>query len=185
MTRATAKQDSRLVRNAAPAQRDSRSTADADRVIKPGSTLTAEERRRLLRESEVDEVLPTPPKMPGWSYCWLSTTHSSDTIFNRVRKGWVPVMASEIPGFGQAHARKGGEYDGIVACNEMLLYKIPEQTHNDLMVIYHHAKPNEEEAGIRQKLAQATAGMDTAEITDKEMGNFTDMGAPKTPVFNC
>jgi len=183
----TAPQDSRLVRNAAQPQRDSRSTADADRVEKSPGTLSAEERRRLLRDSEIDETLPTPPEIPGWRTCWLSTTHRTDTIYNRVRKGWQPVMQAEIPGFDDAYVRKdGSKYDGIVACEEMLLYKIPEQIREDLMVIYHHDKPNEEEAGIRQKLQQAVEqDSKGTSIGISQEGGFTELGSVKTPIFNC
>lgn len=188
MTRAThAKQDSRLVRTAAQAPRDTRSTAEADRATNAGSAQTDAERRRQMREAAVDETLPTPPPKPGWTRCWLSTTHSSDTIYNRVRKGWQPVMARDVPGYDLTFASdKGDRYDGIVRCNEMLLYEIPTQTHNDLMVIYHHDKPNEEEAGIREKLAQAVESTSDGEAMGiAEAGGFTEMGKPKSPLFHC
>ena len=189
MTRATAKQDSRLVRNAAaPAPRDTRSTADAARDTKPGVTLSDAERRSKLRDAAADETLPTPPPKPGWTRCWLSTTHPSDTIYNRVRKGWQPVMACDVEGYDVSFSSAAGDrYDGIVRCNEMLLYEIPSETHNDLMVIYHHDMPNEEEAGIRQKLRQNTgAASDFDDIVgDKAESGFTEVGKPKTPVFNC
>lgn len=188
MTRATAKQDSRLVRStAAQAPRDTRSTADAARDTNTGNALSDAERRKQLREAAVDETLPTPPPKPGWTRCWLSTTHSSDTIYNRVRKGWQPVMARDIPGYDTSFASNAGDrYDGIVRCNEMLLYEIPTETHNDLMVIHHHDMPNEEEAGIRQKLRQATQQTsDGEDLGIAEEGGFKELGKHKTPIFHC
>lgn len=188
MTRPTAKQDSRLVRSAAQAPRDTRNAAAAARDTNSGVTQSDAERRRQLRDAAVDETLPTPPAKPGWTRCWLSTTHPSDTIYNRVRKGWQPVMARDVDGYDTAFASdKGDRYDGIVRCNELLLYEIPSATHNDLMVIYHHDMPNEEEEGIRQKLRQNTqAPGDFDElVSDKDGSGFTEVGKHKTPIFNC
>jgi hypothetical protein len=62
--------DERLKRNSAADIRGPRESADVDRVHNDGNSLNAEERRRLLRQEWVQEVLPTPPKIPGYHCCW-------------------------------------------------------------------------------------------------------------------
>ena len=83
--------DSRLSKTTA---RDDRSSADVERTEKDGTALTMAERRQLMRQEWTQDVLPTPPKVPGWHYCWLSTTNSSDPIYKRVQKGYQPVLAN-------------------------------------------------------------------------------------------
>ena len=134
--------DARLKKDSGNDVRGSRDSADVDRVQQDGSALSAEERRRLLRNEWVQEVLPTPPQVAGWHHCWLSTTNSTDPVYKRVQRGYVPVKTSEVPGFGAQYAAVGGEFDGCVMCNEMLLFKIPVQLYNDLMTIYHHDMHN-------------------------------------------
>ena len=178
--------DARLVHPIAQEQRDSRSTADAARAG-PESTQSLEERMQDLRDNELTEVLPTPPGRPGYVRCWLSTTNSRDPIFRRVRQGWTPVMAAECEGYEDfALNVQGSKYNGIISSSEMLLYEIPLQKHNDLMMYYHHVRPLEEESAIRRKLQQAVA----AEVKGEELGlaeeaGFTELGRPKTPVFHC
>lgn len=177
--------DSRINRTAnAPQARASRSSADADRVIKDGNTLTAEERRRLLREEAVQEILPKLPEIPGYHVCWLTTTNATDSLFKRYRLGYSLIRASEVPGYEQWEA-KGGEYDGVIACNEMLAAKIPYQTYIDLMTIYHHDIPNEEEASIREKLkSKVMADTKGNNVEFIEEGEFAELGAPRTPSFS-
>lgn len=52
--------DERLKKDAGQAVRGSRDGADVDRVSEDGSALSAAERRRMLRQEWVQEVLPTP-----------------------------------------------------------------------------------------------------------------------------
>lgn len=182
----TSKADTRLTHSAAQAQRDARSTADSVRVEPLEAPQNLEARIAALRDSEIEEILPTPPDIPGWHVCWLSTTNSSDSIFKRVRQGWVPVMAADVPGFDDYVRTDGGTYDGIVACNEMLLYKLPKDEHHARMVYYHHVKPNEEEASIRAKLPQGVELTSRQQLgVDAENEGFQELAANKNPVFNC
>jgi len=168
--------DARLKKDSGNEVRGSRDSADVDRVQQDGSALSAEERRRMLRNEWVQEVLPTPPKVPGYHHCWLSTTNSTDPVYKRIQRGYVPVKASEVPGFGSQYTATGGEFDGCVACNEMLLFKIPVQLYNDLMTIYHHDMPNEQETSIRENVAsnqeRDSNGRRLAEIE----GDFNNLG---------
>jgi hypothetical protein len=144
--------DERLKKDSGAAIRGSRDSADVDRVQQDGLALSAEERRRMLRQDWVQEVLPTPPKIPGFHCCWVSTTNSTDPVYKRLQRGYVPVKSSEVPGLGSQFTVSGGEFDGCVACNEMLLFKISEEVYNDLMTIYHHDIPMEQEAGIYERV---------------------------------
>ena len=119
--------DSRLSKTTA---RDDRSSADVERTEKDGTALTMAERRQLMRQEWTQDVLPTPPKVPGWHYCWLSTTNSSDPIYKRVQKGYQPVLANELAGFTTAKVTEG-EFAGVVSCNEMLLFKIEEELYQE------------------------------------------------------
>ena len=77
-------------------------------------------------------------------FCWLSTTNSTDPIYKRMQKGYEPVRASDVPGFAQYRATQG-EFEGCVACNEMLLFKIPEELYQEYMLVMHYERPMEEE----------------------------------------
>ncbi len=140
--------DERLTKSASPT-RTGRDTSDAERIEKDGTALNMSERRKMLREQMNQEILPTPPRVAGWHFCWLSTTNSADPIYKRVRMGYEPVKANEIAGFATQHQINGGEFDGCVACNEMILFKIPEELYQEIMLINHHEKPLEEEQMIR------------------------------------
>ena len=98
----------------------------------------------MLRQEWVQEVLPTPPKIPGFHCCWLSTTNASDPIHKRIQRGYEPVRAAEIPGFMQYKVDQG-EYEGCIACNEMLLFRIPEELYQEYMLVMHYERPLEEE----------------------------------------
>lgn len=153
--------DDRLKKSAGAATRGDRVEADASRTQKDGTALTLEERRRLMRSEWNQEVLPTPPKVAGWHYCWLSTSNSSDPIHKRMQKGYEPVKASELPGFSSQYTMTSGEFDGCIACNEMLLFRIPEELYQDLMLYFHYELPNSEEEMLRNNAREAVSGQDS------------------------
>ncbi len=174
--------DDRLKKSAGASVRGSRGSADAERVNKDGTALSIAERRKMLREEMGQEILPTPPKVAGWHFCWLSTTNNADPIYKRVRLGYEPVKASELQGFATQHQINGGEFDGCVACNEMILFKIPEELYQEIMLINHHEKPLEEEQMIR-----ANAGKDERDSQGRrlvETEGFSLLGREiATPTF--
>lgn len=143
--------DERLTKSGASDIRGSRESADVSRVQQDGTTLSAAERRRLLRNEWTQEILPTPPELPGFHLCWLSTTNSTDPVHKRLQVGYQPVRASEIPGFEQ-YKIDNGQFEGCIACNEMLLFKIPRDVYQDIMTIYHHDMPLEQESAIRERV---------------------------------
>lgn len=163
-------------------RRKGRDSADVERTQQDGTAFTAAERRRNLRNEFSQEVLPTPAPIPGYHLCWLSTTSQGDAIHNRMRIGYQPVKASECPGFDK-FSQKGGEWDGFVSCNEMILFKLPEEIYQDLMVLYHHEMPLEEEQGIRQKVESETDS--NGKTIGQVIGNgFDEMSKPvRIPTF--
>lgn len=175
--------DDRLAKSVgASTARTSRDSSDAARTGTDGTALSIQERRQMLRQQMVQEILPTPPDVDGWHFCWLSTTNNADPIFKRVRMGYEPVKASELPGFATQHQINGGEFDGCVACNEMILFKIPEELYQEIMLINHHERPLEEE-----RMIQANAGKDEQDSRGKklvETEGFSLLGrAVQTPTF--
>jgi len=177
--------DERLKKDAGEPVRGSRESADVDRVQQDGSALSAAERRRMLRQDWVQEVLPTPPKIEGFHCCWLSTTNSTDPVYKRIQRGYVPVKASEVPGFGNQFTAQGGEFDGCIACNEMLLFKVPNQLYQDLMTIYHHEMPMEQEAAIRENVNRRTDEDSDGRRLAQVEGDFANLGRGnnRTPTF--
>ena len=166
--------DERLKKDAGQSMRGSRDLADVDRVQQDGGSLSAAERRKLLRQDWVQEVLPTPPAIPGYHVCWLSTTNSTDPIYKRIQRGYAPVKSSEVPGMGTQYAVSGGEFDGCVACNEMLLFKITTELYNDLMTIYHHELPSEQEEAIYERVNSQEADSSGRNLVSVE--GFNNLG---------
>lgn len=176
--------DERLKKDAGTATRGSRDNADTDRVQQDGMALSAAERRRQLRQDWVQEVLPKPPGIPGFHMCWLSTTNSTDPIHKRLQLGYQPVRVTEVPGFEQ-YKIDGGAYDGCVACNEMLLFKVPQEVYQDLMTIYHHDMPLEQEQSIYERVAGSQEVDSEGRRLNTIEGDFERLGkAPaRTPTF--
>jgi hypothetical protein len=176
--------DERLKKNAGASTRGSRDDADADRNNKDGSALSSAERRAALRKDWVQEVLPTPPEIQGFHCCWLSTTNSTDPVYKRLQRGYIPVKATEVPGFGGQFAATEGEFEGCIACNEMLLFKIDKITYQDMMSIYHHDIPREQESSIYDRVNASQEQDSNGRSLGIVEGDFDKLGrdAP-TPTF--
>lgn len=171
--------DSRLRKSSGDTMRSDRSESDAERQ-KDGSALTADERRAALRNEWVQEILPTVPPIPGYHLCWLSTTNSNDPIYKRQQIGYAPVMVSEVPGF-ESFSMKGGAFDGAVHCNEMVLFKLPMERYMDLMTIYHHDMPLEEEGMLKKSLVTGDEDRDGNPLGSVE--GFNEIGKNRRPSF--
>lgn len=143
--------DERLRKDSGADVRGPRDAADADRILNDGLSLNSAERRKQIAQGWVNEVLPTPPNIPGFHTVWLSTTNSTDPIYRRLRMGYTPVKVSEVQGM-DLYKSVGGEFDGCVACNEMLLFKVPEEVYQDIMAVFHHEKPREAEESIKEQI---------------------------------
>jgi hypothetical protein len=151
--------DSRLKKSLTTGGRESRASLDSSREAPEEMFVSAEERRKMWKDEWVQSALPPAPDMPGWHVCWLSTTNSYDSIDKRLRLGYTPVMADEVKGYENWRV-KAGEHSGYVACNEMLLFKIPMETYQEIMAHFHHDQPLEEANKIKVQ-AESQVGRDS------------------------
>jgi len=151
--------DKRLKKNLSAGGRDNRANHDTIREAPEDKFESSVERRKMWNDEWTQSALPKLPDMKGWHLCWLSTTNSYDSIDKRMRLGYVPVKAEEFTGFENWRV-KAGEHVGFVACNEMLLYKIPMEIYQDVMAHFHHEAPLEEAEKIRRN-AEANVARDS------------------------
>lgn len=163
--------DSRLKKSLSAGGRDNRAEQDKVRAAPEDNFVSSDERRKMWKDEWTQSALPAVPELKGWHLCWLSTTNSYDSIDKRIRLGYVPVKSEEFPGF-ENYRVKAGEHVGFIACNEMLLYKIPMDVYQDVMAHFHHEAPLEEANKIRMQ-AEQQVGRDS---TGKRLGQVEGEG---------
>jgi hypothetical protein len=151
--------DNRLKRNNSQG-RESRAIGDESREAPEKNFALSNERRRMFRDEFLQESLPTAPEIKGFHCCWLSTTNQYDPIHKRMRIGYTPVKAEEVPGF-ENYRVKAGEMEGMVACNEMVLYKIPSEIYQEYMAEVHHYAPMDEQEKIKVQQDQLLNARDS------------------------
>lgn len=175
--------DDRLKRDDTVGGREQRSSADAERTDKDGTAFSAPERRFNFRDEWTQNALPNPPDIPGYHLCWLSTTNNYDPIHKRMRMGYEPVKADEVEGF-DVYKMKSGEFEGFVACNEMLLFKIRSEIYQEMMAYFHHEKPREEEEMLKKSDVLNDANARPV-ISSPEEDGFKSLAASvrQAPVF--
>jgi hypothetical protein len=164
-------EDARTRKNSAPEARGSRASQDDERTLNDGTAFTADERRAMIRSEFSQEALPSVPKMPGWHLCWLSTTNSYDPVHKRMRMGYLPVKASDCKGYENL-SMTSGEFAGCISCNEMVLFKLPEEIYQEIMAEFHHNMPLEEEEALKRALLP-NGGTD-ADSTGKPIGQILE-----------
>ena len=180
----TDKVDERLKKDLTAGGRESRASQDSRRESSTEMLASTKERRRMFRSEWVQESLPSPPPIPGFHVCWLSTTNGYDPIHKRLRMGYTAVKIEEVPGF-ENYKVKAGEHEGFVACNEMLLYKIPEDIYQEIMAELHHYAPQDEADKIRIQVEQIQG----SDSNGKRLGQLEGEGiqsldqARPVPVF--
>ena len=177
--------DSRLKKSLSAGGRDNRSSQDRERAPVEDKFISTQERRKMWSDEWTQSALPKLPELPGWHLCWLSTTNGYDSIDKRIRLGYVPVKADEFPGFDNYRV-KAGEHIGFVACNEMLLHKIPAELYQDIMQQMHHDLPNEESEKIRIQVENLQGARDSSgkSLTQVEGEGFGDLDRNvKVPIF--
>jgi hypothetical protein len=152
--------DNRLKKNTTAGRENRGATADASRASPEEKFASSQERRRMFRSEWTQEALPNPPEIPGFHLCWLSSTSQYDPIHKRLQMGYTPVKAEELPGF-ENYRVKAGEMEGFVACNEMILYKLPEEVYQDIMAEMHHYAPMDEQEKIKVQQDQLLNAKDS------------------------
>ena len=145
--------DSRLKKNLSAGGRESRANHDTIREAPEKQFASSEEQMKMWKDEWTQSALPAVPEEPGWHHCWLSTTNSYDSIDKRIRLGYIPVKVEEYPGF-ENYRVKAGEYSGFIACNEMLLFKMPMERYQQVMAHFHHEAPLDEANKIRLQAEQ-------------------------------
>jgi hypothetical protein len=140
--------ESRLKKSLNAGGRNDRDNGEASHSAPEKKFISAQERRKMWSEEWTQSALPKLPSLDGWHLCWLSTTNSYDSIDKRMRLGYVPVKADELPGY-EDYRVKSGEHVGHISCNEMLLYKLPMDIYQEVMLHMHHEKPREEAEKIK------------------------------------
>ena len=178
--------DSRLKKTLTAGGRETRASEDATRKAPEEQFMSAQERRKMWSDEWTQSALPKVPELAGWHLCWLSTTNSYDSIDKRMRLGYVPVMADEFPGFDNYRV-KAGEQTGFIACNEMILYKLPMEIYQEAMLQMHHELPMDEADKVRLQVEQLQGNRDSngkslVNVEGEGFGEF-DRNNVKLPVF--
>jgi len=178
-------QDTRFKKNLLAGGRESRASQDSQRAPASDEMASQQERRRMFRNEWIQESLPTPPAIPGFHLCWLSTTNGYDPIHKRMRMGYQPVTIDEVPGF-ESFKVKSGEHTGFIACNEMLLYKLPQDVYQQIMEELHHFAPQDEADKIRVQVENLQGARDSngRRLGSVEGEGMNELDATKpVPVF--
>ena len=128
-----------------------------DRAVTENRELSEDERVAMFRQQFFQSSLPDLPAIPGWHMCWLTTTNPRDSIQMRIRLGYEPVKADDVPGWEYA-TLKTGDWQGFIGVNEMLAFKLPLSLYEKYMREAHHDAPLREE----EKLT------DTAEFLEQQ-----------------
>jgi hypothetical protein len=178
--------DSRLKKTLNAGGRESRSSQDLSRAAPEEAFISKQERRKMWSDEWTQSALPKVPEIPGWHLCWLSTTNGYDSIDKRMRLGYVPVRADELPGFDNYRV-KAGEDIGFIACNEMRLYKLPMEVYQEVMTQMHHDAPNEESDKVQVQIEQLQGNRDSSgrSLGSVEGEGFGNLNRNvQTPVFH-
>jgi len=177
--------DTRLKKTLNAGGREQRSSQDQDRAAPEEKFISKQERRKMWSDEWTQSALPKVPDISGWHLCWLSTTNGYDSIDKRMRLGYVPVRADELPGFDNYRV-KAGEDIGFIACNEMRLYKLPMELYQEVMLQMHHEAPKEEADKVQVQVEQLQGNRDSSgrslgSVEGEGFGNL-NRNVP-TPVF--
>ena len=127
-------------------------TADPDDVAR-------RERLDAFRDKWQNSALPDIPAgtVPGMHLCWLSTTNSYDSIDKRMALGYEPVKAAELgKGFEGLGKMNSGKFEGCISCNEMVLFKLPEDVYQEVMRMLHLEDPLEHQRNITAQVRETS-----------------------------
>jgi hypothetical protein len=141
---------------------DRAAEAVSSRATASESDIARKERLDAFRDKWANSALPDIPKdaIPGFHLCWLSTTNTYDSIDKRMALGYEPVKAAELgKGFETLGKMNSGKFEGCVSCNEMVLFKLPEDVYQEVMRMLHLEDPLEHQRNI------------TAAVRDTAQGN--------------
>lgn len=175
--------DARLTHSESEA-RDTRESHD--RPVTENRKLTDEERLMEFRKTFFQSALPDLPDIRGYHVCWLTTTNPRDPIHGRMRLGYEPIRADDIPGWSHS-TLKTGEWAGCIGVNEMIAFKLPLELYEAYMYEAHHNQPLEEEGKLNAARlaaeAEASAVARSPVSFEVEEGTAELGVAPEPPPF--
>jgi hypothetical protein len=179
--------ESRLKKSITAGGRHTRASEDQSRLPAEDSFASTQDIDQMWSDEWTQSALPKVPDMPGYHLCWLSTTNSYDTIDKRIRLGYTPVLADEMPGF-ENYRVKAGEHVGHISCNEMLLFKIPMDLYQRVMTHFHYQKPMEATQAIMERMEELQQGADSSghrllKTEGEGFGNVAKSSVNRPPVF--
>ncbi|WP_455363589.1 hypothetical protein [[Eubacterium] cellulosolvens] len=157
-----------------------------DRHVTESRVLSDQERIDEFRQTFFQSALPDLPKIPGYHVCWLTTENPRDPIHGRIRLGYEPIIASDIPGWKHASLRTG-EWEGCIGVNEMVAFKLPLHLYEAYMREAHHNQPLAEEEKLNR--AREEAEMTASQMARKPISFELEEGqaglgdAPEPPSF--
>ena len=133
-----------------------------DRTVTEERAISDDDRIEMFRSQFFQDALPDLPKIPGFHTCWLTTTNPRDSIQQRIRLGYQPIKAEDVPGWEYVTI-KTGEWQGFIGVNEMLAFKLPRSLYSRFMQEAHHDAPAREDEKLTSildgiKEAAAAAG---------------------------
>lgn len=143
--------DSRLNRQSGHSRADREMS---NREITQAHELTDAQRLDEFRQTFFQSALPDIPPIPGYHVCWLTTENARDPVHGRMRLGYEPIKAHEIPGWEHA-SLKSGQWEGCIGVNEMVAFKLPLHLYENYMKDVHYDRPREEEEALNQARLQA------------------------------
>ena len=132
-------------------ERQAASSLSPDEVVR-------RERLEAFRDKWANTALPDIPAglVPGMHLCWLSTTNQYDSIDKRIALGYEPVKAAELgKGFENLGKLSSGTFEGCVSCNEMVLFKIPEDIFQEVARMLHLEDPLEHQRNVTANVRSA------------------------------
>jgi hypothetical protein len=160
-----------------------RSRALDDRQVTENRAISDDDRLMMFQQQMHNDVLPDIPEIPGYHVCWLTTTNPSDSIQRRMRLGYEPITAADVPGMEFATV-KTGDWVGMIGVNEMLAFKLPVHLYQMYMKEAHHDAPLREEdkledvANMLRDQARSTGG-----ALIEEEGTADIRQSARAPVF--
>jgi hypothetical protein len=179
--------EQRLKKSITAGGRHTRASEDHSRLPAEESFASTQDIDQMWSDEWTQSALPKVPDIPGFHLCWLSTTNSYDTIDKRIRLGYTPVLADELPGF-ENYRVKAGEHVGHISCNEMLLFKIPMDLYQRVMTHFHYQKPMEATQAIMERMEELQQGVDSSghrllKTEGEGFGNVAKSSVNRPPVF--
>ena len=179
--------EQRLKKSITAGGRHTRASEDHSRLPAEEQFASTQDIDQMWSDEWTQSALPKVPDIPGFHLCWLSTTNSYDTIDKRIRLGYTPVLADELPGF-ENYRVKAGEHVGHISCNEMLLFKIPMDLYQRVMTHFHYQKPMEATQAIMERMEELQQGVDSSghrllKTEGEGFGNVAKSSVNRPPVF--